>query len=324
MQLSIEDLIFGTMFLTFADSLVTLVICVLIGVIGRISGILNDDSDKILSNVLINIALPATVLSSMLRPFSEELLMESVITFAIMSIVFLCGWGLGTLMSYIMSANAKEKRIWQLALMFPNVIFMGFPMVQIVFGDEGVPYAAMTTLAFSLIAFSLGVYIINADEKTANSRKLKIRNIFLTPAIVAMVVGFTFFLTSLRLPVPVERGVGLIGNMTSPLAMLLIGSLLMKAVKENGVLALVSDWRVYPIVFMRLVIIPLVVFFAISPFTQNTTMLGVIVTLVAMPVATITIIFAKQYNGDTTMALKTVVLSDILCLLTIPLISILL
>lgn len=312
------------MFYTFAGSLVTLVTCLLLGIVGRKKKIFSDESDHTLSSLLVKFTLPATVFMSMLRPFSGALLLESALTILIISIVFLSGLLLGTLLSYMMNASPKEKRIWQLALVFPNVTYIGFPLIQSVFGDEGMIYASMVTMVFNVMAFSLGIHLIKSDNSQNIAKDFYLKHVLFAPAFAAVFIGFFFFISGIRLPIPIERGIGLVGNMTTPLAMMLIGSLLSKLISENGFFSLLKDWRVYPIVAVRLIFIPLVTFFILNLFIDNVVMLGTIVTLAAMPVATLTAIFAEQYGGNTTMALKTIALSDIFCLLTIPLLSLLL
>ena len=309
------------MFFTFAGSLVTLVVCMLFGVIGRKKHIFTDESDCVLSSLLINFTLPAMVFMSMFRPFSRTLLLEGGITILIISTVFLSGLGLGKLLSLIIPSNCNEKCIWQFSIMFPNVIYMGFPVIQSVFGDEGMLYAAMVSVAFNIMVFSLGIHLFRSDKSQETMGKFHLKQFLFTPAFIAVFIGLLFFVTEIRLPAPMERGIHLIGNMTTPIAMLLIGSLIVKAIGNAGFFTLIKDWRVYPIVIVRLLLIPVAVYLVLNIFIDNPIMLGTIVTLAAMPTATLTVIFSKQYGGDSTMALKTIVLSNILCLLTIPFLS---
>ena len=173
-------------------------------------------------------------------------------------------------------------------------------------------------VTFNILAFSLGVYLFRRDR--SGEVKANLKTIVLNPALVATYIGFLFFVTGLRLPEVVQDGVALVGNMTVPLSMILVGSILAK----SRLLTLVSDIRVLPVIFIRLLGIPLVAFFVLRIFVHNPVMLGVIVILAAMPVAALTVIFAEQYKGNTVVASKLVALSSLLCLLSIPLISLIL
>ena len=308
-----------TMFLTFASSLTTLTVCIVVGYIGRKALIFTDELNAGMSTILVKVALPCTIFVSMMRPFSYTLMMESLATFVISAVIYISGYFVGIILARIMGASDDEKRVWQFALIFANVAYIGFPIIQAVYGYEGLIYTTMAAASFNVLSFSLGVYLFKKRD-TKIPVKTKLLPIIFSPPLTATYLGFIFFVTGLRLPYTIGSGVGLIGGMTTPLAMILIGSILAK----SKPLDLINDARVLPVIFMRLLGIPLAAFFILQPFIQNSVMLGVIVILAAMPAAALTVIFAEQYKGDTVMASKVVALTCLLCLLTIPLISLVL
>jgi len=309
----------ATMFFIFVNNLTTLAVCMLVGYIGRKCGIFTDVNNAALSTTLVKVTLPCTVFISMMRPFSPTLLIESLATLLLSAVVYLSGYVLGALLARVMKASHSEKRVWQFSLVFANVGYMGFPITQAVFGYEGLIYTSMANVSFNVLAFSLGVYLFKSGDDRENV-KANIKSIVLNPALVATYIGFVFFVTGLRLPGVIEDGVGLVGSMTTPLSMILVGSILAK----NKLRLLVGDPRVLPVIFLRLLGIPVASFFVLRLFISNPVMLGVVVILAAMPAAALTVIFAEQYKGDTALASKLVALSSALCLLSIPVISLLL
>lgn len=305
-------------FFTFVGSLTTLAVCIAAGYISRKTGIMTDSVNAGMSALLVKVALPCMVFVSMMRPFSPTLLAESVATIFISGAVYLSGYFIGMGIARLMGAKEDQKRVWQFSLVFGNVAYMGFPVVQAVYGYEGLFYSAMANISFNVLAFSLGVYLFRRDGNI--DFKTNIKSIALNPALIGTYLGFIFFVTGWRLPPDIQDGIGLVGGMTVPTSMLLVGSILAK----NRLLSLIGDIRVAPVIFMRLVGIPVLAFLLLSPFVHNTVMLGVIVVLAAMPAAALTVIFAEQYKGDTAEASKIVALSSLLCLITIPLISLIL
>jgi predicted permease len=324
MQLFVDSAA-GEMFWAFGGSLITLVVCLLFGYIGRKVRIINDEADSTISILLVNIALPSLVLTSMLHnPFSFELLQNSLIVLAVMTVIFLAGYFLGVVFSKIMRISCGKKYIWQFSLAFPNVIYLGFPITQAVFGQEALIYTSMAAVVFNILVFTLGLQLIRASgdakEQTENGcskTKVRLKQVLLTPPLVAVYIGFLFFLTGFRPPLPILDGIGMIGNMTTPLAMLVVGSVLAKV----RLFSLFTDLKVYPFVFLRLLAIPLLAFLALCSFIDEPIMLGTIVTMAAMPTAAITVIFAKKYKGDVDGAIKMVTLTNIFSLASIPIIS---
>lgn len=306
------------MFITFVSSLTALVICIVAGYIGRKVNILTDEINLGLSSLLIKITLPCVIFISMLRPFSRTLLLESLATLFLSGIVYLSGYFIGGWLARLMGASDNEKKVWQFSLIFANVGYMGFPIIYAIFGYEGMIYTSMANVAFNILAFTLGVQLYKKENSGISKANLK--SVILSPALVSIYIGFVFFLTGLRLPPTVHNGVELVGSMTTPLSMLLVGAILAK----SRPLSLINDPRVLPVIFIRLLAIPLVTFFILRMFVHNYLMLNVIVILAAMPAAAITVIFAEQYKGDTETASKLVAISSLLCLITIPLISLLL
>jgi len=305
------------MFSTFVNSLIALAFCIAVGYVARKRGILSDEMNAGMSTILVKIALPCTVFLSMMRPFSRELLLESLATLFLSAAIYLSGYLIGMGLAKLLGAAEDEKRVWMFSLVFANVGYMGFPIIQAVYGYEGMIYVSMANASFQVLAFSLGIYLF---RKAGTEAKTNFRAIILNPALIITFVGFIFFVTGFRLPDTLNNGIGLVGGMTVPLSMLLVGSILAK----SRPLTLVNDPRVLPVIFMRLLGIPLAAFFILRLFIHNPVMLEVLVVLSAMPAAALTVIFAEQYKGNTAAASKIVALSSLLCLITVPLISLLL
>jgi predicted permease len=303
-------------FATFLNSLTSLVICMLVGYFGRVLKVFDDKLISGLTTLLVKITLPSTIFVSLLRPFTWELMAESAATFVLSAGVYLFGGLLALGLAYLFKAKDGEKRVWQFALIFANVGYMGFPVCYAVFGEEGLMYTSMANAAFNVLLFTVGVKLFNAPKEKGGAW----RGIVFNPALFATFAGMLLFVTQLRPPQPVTDGISLLGGMTSPISMILVGSILAKGRLRD----LLTDWRVVPLMSVRLAVIPLTAFFTLRLFIHNPVMLGVIVVLSAMPVAAITSIFAEKYNGDTVLASKLVVLSTLLCVVSVPLISLLL
>lgn len=307
---------------TFVGSLTALTICIVVGYICRKVNILTDAVNAGLSTLLVKVTLSFLVFNSMLQPFSYELLIDSLVTIAITAAVYLSGYVLGMVLARIMRASFAEKRVWQFSLMFANVGYMGFPIIYAVYGNAGLIYTTMANVTFNILAFSIGIYLYKREssEDVKVDIKSVIKSIALNPVLIGVYIGFVFFITGWRLPYAIGEGVYLVGSMTVPLSMMLIGAILAK----SKFITLFTDLRVMPVIAVRLLVIPFATFFILRPFLHNIVMLEVIVVLSAMPAAGLTVIFAEQYKSDTASASKIVALSSFLCLLSIPLISMLL
>ncbi|MCL2708441.1 MAG: AEC family transporter [Defluviitaleaceae bacterium] len=313
------------MFTAFTGSLLTLLVCAAAGAACRRGGLLDDKMTSGLSNLMFNVTVPCTVFVSLMRPFSRALLWESFATFFLSGAIYLsCGLiGFAAYKVYRrkkqthkgepLSADAK---VLIFACVFANVGYMGFPVVQAVFGEEGMIYASMANASFNMLTFTLGVRLFG--QKSEKKGVLPVlKSVFFNAALIATFIGFAFFMTGLRLPGPLYGGVAMLGAMTAPVSMLIIGSILAKNPLRN----LFNDKRIFPAIIARLFIFPAAAFFALRPFVANETMLGVIVVLTAMPVAMITAIFAERYQRGAEVASKAVALSTLFSVVTVPLVA---
>jgi hypothetical protein len=305
-----------SLFLTFTNSLITLALCIAVGYFCKKKQLFNDVHTAGMLELLIKVVMPCAVFMSLMRPFSTALLLESVGAFFITGAIFLLGGFLGLGVARVMKASLHERQSWRYGLTFGNVGFMGIPIITAVFGYEGLFYVAMALASFNLLTFTIGIRFFD----TEGAMKMSPLQLFIkNPALIGTILGFVFFLTGLRLPAPVEGGVALIAHMNSPLAMILVGALLAKQpLKETF-----TDVRVLPPTFIKLVVIPLGSLFVLRLFITNPVMLGTIVTLMAMPPAANTAIFAEQFGGDSKAATRLVIVGTLLCILTVPLISLL-
>jgi len=304
------------LFIAFSNSLIALALCIAIGYVCRRTHILNDIHTQGMSQMLIKVAMPCTVFMSLMRPFTTALLLEGMATLVITTVVFLSGGLLATILARVLKSTVVERQYWRFGLTFGNVGFMGIPVIGAVFGHEGLFYVAMAMVVFNLLSFTIGIRMFS---KSDSARPGFIKHFRSNPALIMTCTGFIFFLLGIRLPLALEGGISLIAGMTSPISMILIGAILAKQRLKDAL----SDIRTLPPNIVKLVAIPLLTLLALRWVLPNPIMTGVIVTMMAMPPAAATVIFAEQYGGDAVGAARFVVVGTILCIVTVPLISLL-
>ncbi|MCL2287113.1 MAG: AEC family transporter [Firmicutes bacterium] len=304
------------LFIAFSNSLVALAICMAVGYICRKTNMISDTHTVGMTNLLVRITMPATMFLSLYRSeFSRALLLECLATVIITGVFFVLGGYLGLLIAKIMKASPEERQNWQFGVAFGNIGFMGIPIITVVFGYEGLIYVAMALTAFNILTFTIGMRMFDNAPRDFSFKNIILRN----PAISAVIVGFTFFVTGWALPDAIEGGITLIGGITSPMSMILLGVILARQSLKSAF----TDVRLLPPIAVKLLLIPLVAFFALRWIIPNPLMFSVIITLMAMPPAALTAIFAEQFNANAFTSAKFVVVGTILCIITVPVIALL-
>lgn len=272
-----------------------------------------------ISALLVNVALPAFIISSMNFEFSMEVLINSGVLILISFSVYLCSILFSKLYSRVIGVQGTTKDIHEMVCVFSNVGFMGYPVVLAVYGEIGVFYAAMYNLGYNLLMWSYGAHLINRQgrEKIEKKERPLLDHLikFFNPSLIAVVIGFFLFLTSIELPSVLFKTFDLIGGMVTPLSMLCIGFILSEVDTKD----VFKDSSVVTTSIVRLILIPLTLFFVLNGVGKEGYLIAIPVLITAMPAAANTAIIAVRYKSDYKLASKLIFISTLMSILTIPL-----
>lgn len=283
----------------------TLIVIVLIGVIASKVGYLPMSSRKKLSDILLNIVGPLYAIKSFQLDYSQRLL-GNILTVGIAAMVVIGG---GFLIGLLIWRKAPEKKraVLQYATGFPNCGYLGYPLIGSIFGDEGVIYVAIFVMIFIIYLWTLGVRLFSKERQ-------KWYMIFARPALIGVIIGLIFFLARIKLPVFLYNAFSMVGSMTGPLAMLLIGAFL----AEVHIGKMIRDWRIYVVAFVRFVVVPVIMFFTLQALGVSGIVFATIILIASMPSAINTVLFATKFDANAKYASSVVALTTILFMLTLP------
>lgn len=259
-----------------------------------------------LGTLLIYVVLPCTIAKSFITDFTKEKLYGLLISF-VLSVVAL------TLAIVIAKlCFKKQSAILVFSAAFSNAGFIGIPLVQAAYGEEGVFYISSFVALLNILQWTYGVYIMTSDKQN-----IKPATVIKNPIVVSMLVGIILFLTQLKLPDIVLKGLTGISSMNAPLAMIILGAYL----GQIQIREMFRDKKLYACAFTRLLLIPAVTgVILIFMRNINPVIAGTILIAVVTPTGSNVAIFAKQYDCDYLYATGTVCLSTIISLVTIPLV----
>lgn len=286
--------------------------------------ILPVSSTKLLSNLLMKITLPATVFISLVRPFDPTFIGEGILIIVLGTALFAI-YGLFSLLAVRLFHVAPGRRgVWIFSSMFSNNGFMGFPIALALFQEEGLALAVFLGIPFNLLAYTLGAKLMCMGHETDSSSAASTtswRSILLTGVNCATVLGLIFYAAQISVPNIISAPLTHLSNITTPLSMLVTGMNL----TESKVGDLLRNRDVFSVSFMRLIFLPLLTWGILEALPiSNSLVIGVTLIIMAMPSPAITTILAESYHADKEFAAQSVFLSSLLCLISIPLISLLL
>lgn len=306
------------MYLSFKNiftQVAVLFIIILVGYFVRKKGLLDESSTSKLSSLVMNIFLPAMIITAMQIQFDKEmipkilsLLFVSMVMFGVSTIVAFC-------LKFFIKSDSKLG-IFQYSLVFSNSGFMGYPVVEAVLGKGAIFYAAIFNLPFNFLCFTLGVYFLSKGNSNA---RFSIKSM-INPSMIAVFIGLALFVTGTELPVFINHPLELLGDVTTPISMIVIGSML----AGSSAMECFKRFDMYMLAILRLVAIPMLVFLVLRPFSFDSVVMAIPVVIAAMPSAANTAIMANEYGADVALASQAVFFTTLFSVVSIPLISVLL
>ncbi|UKK59774.1 AEC family transporter [Prevotella communis] len=297
--------------------MITLFVIVVVGYAAGKLGYMGGDFDRKLSSLVINWTCPALILSSSMtgdlpdRQYILPLLGISVLTYVVLTAL---AWGF----SRLLTKRIEHRGILSFAMVFGNVGFMGYPVVASIFGHQAVFYAAVLNVVNTFAVFTIGTMMITGGEGSDRERFNK-KVLYSTPMLSAYLSMLIVALGIDNIPGYVSQPLTMIGNITVPAALLIIGS----SMSQLPLRALLGTPIVYATTLLRLAVLPLGVHFlcralGFDPFVTN-----INTVVIAMPVATYGTILCLKYGRDTTLIAELTFITTLLSMLTIPLLVIL-
>lgn len=269
--------------------------------------LITEEGKKVLTDLVIDLILPCNIIQSFMIELSGEILMNSLQILMISVLI--------QIFCTVVSAtcyNRVEKRrrtVLQYGTVCSNAGFLGNPVAEGLFGSIGLLYTSIYLIPQRIVMWSAGVSYFTESP----GKKEVVKKVLRHPCIIAVEIGLLLMVTQLPLPVFLTRTVKSFSNSTTPVTMLLIGSIMAGADLKTTVTRATAVFSL-----IRLVLIPMAVAAGCFGAGTDPVVAGISVILAAMPAGSTTAILAAKYHGDEEFASKCVVLTTILSMAAIP------
>ncbi|HJJ94984.1 MAG TPA: AEC family transporter [Methanocorpusculum sp.] len=296
-------------YLIALNQILLMFILVLVGFFCRKMNILPQNAVSAISKFLLSICIPAMVISAMQIPFSTSVMGNVGLTLVAALIYYVIGIVFACFLPKMIRAKKEEVGVFRYMIIFGNTMFMGFPVISMIFGQEALFYAAIFNIPFNLLSFSFGIWILKKESGVKFSPR-----IFLNAAFISTIVGLVMFLISFTIPEPIGGAIDLIGGMTVPLSLIIIGGYL----ANFPIKKIFTNFRQYIVAGVRLLVVPFATWILCSQFINNSVILGIAVITAAMPAAVNTVMLAETHDAHPNIAAQGVFISTLIGMVTIP------
>lgn len=294
------------------DSIFSLFIIILIGVYGSKKGIITPETNKGLTDILIKIALPFMIISSFMFTYDDTIKSNVFKTFY----YSIEAYGIMIAVSYLTLIPIKgdKKTVLHFANVFVNTGYIGFPVLNSVYGSEGIIYGSIFNVFFVIFVWTYGIMLYKGKLEKGYLKK-EIVSLLFNPSIIAVAIGTAMMVLNIKLEGAILNSVKSIGNITGPLSMFIIGVILSN-VKIKQYL---KDWQVYYELAIKLIIIPLVTYLILLLLEDSSRAVYSIIIMTAMPASAMTSILAENFNKEKEFAAIIVSATTLTSLITVPL-----
>ena len=274
--------------------------------------IFDEYTNKKISALIVNVASPMLIISSIagVEGNNKSIVFLMIGAGILMYIGFII---LGKIINRIFPFPKKDWPVYECMVVFANTGFMGYPVLLDVFGQEAVFYASLIHMAFNFFVYTYAIMCLTKSDDS--EFKLNFKQL-LTPGIVLIFIGILIYLFDIQLPSVLMDTINSVGSLTAPLSMMMIGSsLAVYPIKDSF-----TDWRSYVFAFVRLIIVPFMTMIVcrllhINPYYANITIITN-----AMPVGSMVLMLATQYNANIKIVTRNIVVSTLLSVITIPIV----
>ena len=251
-------------------------------------------------DLIVYVAGPCLIFASISR---SDINLTDFTTIASAALAIILIMALATYLIFKLT-NSDRTGLY-LPVVFGNTSYLGYPVALFAFGMDGLSRAVVYDMMNSLVIFSLGIYIVH--------HKNEMQEAFKVPLLYAVVIGLAVNLLQIPVPDLVFTPIELIGMITIPLALLVLGYKLTEIkISAAKIALLASVFRIGGGVLVALAIINLL---SIDGLVKE-----IIVLQAAMPSAVMAMILAAKYNRDASLVASVVLITTVLSVISIPVI----
>lgn len=272
-----------------------------------------------LTRLLLDVTLPLMILSSVMNNDTQKDYEKIGSVFFYSFIIYVFLTIISIVIIKLLHFPPDQQGMYMFMHMFSNTAFMGFPIINSLYGSEAMLYTAILNIFFNIFAFTVGILMVNynpADRKNSDegTSLINLKNL-LTPGTVGSLAAVVIYFIPVSYPSVIKGFCSSVGGVTSALAMILIGSTL----AEMPVRIIFNDWRVYVFTLVKQIIVPVLVW-PLMKFTISDELIrSVLFILFLMPVGNTAVLFATRFEKNGELAAKTVFVTTLISILTIPL-----
>lgn len=297
--------------------IIVIFIMIGVGVLLNRLDILPEESNLYVSRLVILVGSPCLLFNAIVKKeLTEETLIVTIEMVVCSIVFFICG----TLISYLIirilnMKNDADAGVYMSLMTTINSSFMGFPVMQAAFGEDGLYLMIMGNIVFNIYLYSFGIIQIKYGKKEKESALEKVKVIF-NPCIIASALGLFFMISTIELPSLIMEPIMQIANITVPLSMISVGM----SIGGSSLFKIIENKKLIIICLTKMLLWPLLAFCVAIFLNIPDIVKCIVVMMSALPSSVSSGVLVRKLDKNANVASQGIVLSTLISVVTIPLI----
>lgn len=292
-----------------ANQIIIMFIILVLGFLCYKAKIIGENANKALSDVLLHLINPILIFVSYQTDFKKEMLLGLGAAFlmAILSHLFF----LLAAHFCVKKSEQQDYLVERCSLVYTNCGFFGIPLVNGIFGSEGVLYLTAYITIFNLLIWTHCVSVFKEETNLRSAVK-----VLKSPTILAIIIGIPMLIFQIRIPELLLHSLEMIKEMNTPVAMLVAGI----SLAQTDLKKILQKPRLYGVSFLKMLILPVLSMVLLKLLFGSGMVCEIIVIAGACPSATMVTMFALEHNRDYKYSSEIFAFTNVLAVFTIPLV----
>lgn len=229
--------------LIIGNQIIIMFIILIIGAFCYLKGIITKDGTKQLSSFALNIINPVLIFMSYQSKYDKSLVHGLLWSFLLSAI----SYAVTILLTYVLiRKKTPDLAVERVSSIYSNCAFMCIPLINGIYGSEGVLYLTAYLTFFNVLIWTHGLMTMKGERDFSSLVKALI-----SPSVIAVVVGLICYLTNIRLPKVPATALQYIADMNTPIAMVIAGA----TAAQTNVLKALQNRRIYYVSLCKLIIL---------------------------------------------------------------------
>ncbi|MBT1166153.1 AEC family transporter [Bifidobacterium simiarum] len=292
-------------------------------------GYLTEPVSRGITRIMVDITLPCMIIASVADADVSVVLAQLPMAFALAAILFAGMFAFAALAALALRVPRRDFAAYVFMGLCTNNGFIGLPIIAAIWGNRAVIVGSVYVIVIGCLMFSLGFAMLSVDRDLRERRSGEDRSpdgerprprivipwrSMLNSGLIGSLLALALLVCRASLPAFLQNSLSMVGSMTPPLSMLIVGYYL----SGIPVASIIREWRLIPASLIRQFAGPLLLFLAVRPFVADPMMIGIFVVIGAMPVGSMAPAFIGRFGGDVELMSKATVSSTTLTMAIVP------